>query len=68
MKPPSKPRVHVFYERKGLWTVILAGLTYHQPIERRYIRLAHYSTRDSANAYAKVMRAALRGAAIGGGK
>lgn len=54
-----KPAVKVVYQERGRWTVHVEG---HTGIwEFASIIVARYTTRDSANQYAKALRKALRG-------
>jgi hypothetical protein len=55
----KRPRVSVWYQAKGHWSVGIEGpLVYW--MTWRTIIVANYETRDSANAYAKRLRASLR--------
>lgn len=56
--PWKKPKVIVCYQSRGRWTVHVEGTT--DIGEWRSLVAATYETRDSANEYAKGIRAALR--------
>jgi hypothetical protein len=58
MTKRRKVRVHVTYERRGHWTVRVAGTTACDGWAT--IVVADYSTRDAGNEYAKGLRKALR--------
>jgi hypothetical protein len=55
----SKPTVTVHWRDHKQWSVTVYG--YNNPGDHAHVVVAWYSTRDSANAYAKNLRKALRG-------
>lgn len=59
MRATSKPYVQVLYGDRRQWRVRVCGFT--DPGDHSHVVVAWYSTRDSANAYAKQLRKALRG-------
>ena len=60
LRPTStRPTVSVHWHDRKQWSVTVYGFTH--PGDYAHIVVAWYSTRDSANAYAKQLRKALRG-------
>lgn len=55
----QKPSVSVTCRDRNQWSVTVHGFTH--PGDHSHVVVAWYSTRDSANAYAKQLRKALRG-------
>ena len=58
MTKRRKPRVAVVYRCSGCWDVWIDAPDYNNTMKS--VILSNYKTRDSANAYAKRLRAVLR--------
>jgi hypothetical protein len=59
MTKRKKPKVTVVYRCRGCWDVWIDAPGYDNEV--RQVIVAAYQTRDSANAFAKNLRRALRG-------
>lgn len=57
----TRAKVSVWYSAKAHWCVGVKGPLLMSPGECRTVVVAWYTTRASANTYAKVLRQALRG-------